>query len=130
MADLQRHGIVFPKHESPCSSSTTLYRCIPSNEEEEREQLNMMLKQSMLDQQQLSCYSATAPPFSTRQPDPKPVNAPVIDARITVSSKEEIFVQDSDESTISDPQPENNDVERETAAEVLVSLMGLKKTLK
>ena len=71
MADLQRHGIVFPKHKSPCSSSTTLYRCIPSNAEEEREQLNMMLKQSMLDQSQLTCYSVTAPPFLTRQSEPK-----------------------------------------------------------
>ena len=35
MADFQRHGIIFPKHKSPCSSSTTLYRCSPSNEEEE-----------------------------------------------------------------------------------------------
>ena len=123
MADLQRHGIVFPKHKSLCSSSTTLYRCIPSNAEEERKHLNMMLKQSMLDQSQLTCYSVmTAPPFLTRQSEPKPVNTSVPDDRNIVENS------DVHESAVSDVQSENKDVERDSAAEVLVSLMGMKKT--
>ena len=122
MADLQRHGIVFPKHKSPCLSSTTLYRCIPSNAEEEREQLNMMLKQSMLDQSQLTCYSVKAPPFLTRQSEPKPANTFVPDDRNIVENS------DVHESAVSDVQSENKDVERDSAAEVLVSLMGMKKT--
>ena len=125
MADLQRHGIAFPipKHKSPCSSSTTLYRCIPSNEEEEREQLNMMLKQSMLDQQQFTCFPVTTPPFLTRQPEPKPA------ASDSVSCEEKItLVQDSDVQELAnlDVKSGKMDAERDNAAEVLVSLMGIK----
>ena len=124
MADLQQHGIAFPKHKSRCSSSTTLYRCIPSNKEEEREQLNMMLKQRMLDQPQFTCFPVTAPMFLTWQPEP------ILAASDSVSCEEKIIsiVEDSDvhELANSDVESGKMDVKRDNAAEVLVSLMGIK----
>ena len=113
-ADLQRHGIVFSKHESPCMSSTSLYRCVPSNEEEEREELSMMLKQSVLDQQQFS-YPVTAQPFLILQPKPKPVNASVADNTMceenSINVVKDLGEQESADSNV------NKDVD--TAAKVL-----------
>ena len=52
---LEQHGVKFPSvtktksfSEPPLSTSSTVYRCAPSNEQEKREQLNMVLHQSML----------------------------------------------------------------------------------
>lgn len=58
MAKLQHHGVVFSKKQSPTPNSSTLYRCAPSNQQEEREQLNMVLNQSLLEQHNLNM-----PPF-------------------------------------------------------------------
>ena len=49
---LEQHGIVFPEKKETCSStlsSTSLYRCAPSNKQEEEEQLKMVLNQSILE---------------------------------------------------------------------------------
>ena len=59
---LQNHGIIFPENKSanfnsvgasstsPKTASSQLYRCAPLNPQEEQEQLNIVLNQSILEQ--------------------------------------------------------------------------------
>lgn len=45
---LESHGVHFPSSETTLERSS-IYRCAPDNEDEEQEQLDMVIKQSMLD---------------------------------------------------------------------------------
>lgn len=45
---LESHGVNFPSSKTILEKST-IYRCAPDNEDEEQEQLDMVIKQSMLD---------------------------------------------------------------------------------
>lgn len=155
---LEQHGVKFPvgtKTEScsepSLSTSSTVYRCAPSNKQEEQEQLNMVLHQSMLEQQRAITYAAQGSmpiqyiPAPLYYPPTFPLNIPsqtVISCGNLLPATENPFNQvNSNESLLScqtfpskstavmddsaegNPMDNDSDSNSETAAEALLSLM-------
>ena len=80
---LQDQGISFPDPSDQCtftSHSSSVYRCAPSNRQEETEQLNMVLKHSLLEsnssaqQEQQSLFTPPANVMIPVYPNPTPYN--------------------------------------------------------
>ena len=163
---LEQHGVKFPVGEKtqnyPEPSSPTpptVYRCAPSNKQEEQEQLNMVLNQSMLEHQQSISYAAqgnipvqfiqtplyypqTLPPvytppqtvLSTNNLIPSAAENPFNQA-IFVETQHPAYQTLPEESTAvmdnsavgksTDNVDDGNDKGSETAAEELLTLMGV-----